>query len=231
MDDAALILGALESFAAEFHVALPGRIKSYDASKQRAEIELQTRRPVSDGNGGFVHEVLAVLPNVPIMFNSGGGYFQSFPMQKGDPVEVVFQDVPIGAWLQKGQPTESGDVRLHHIGNAVAYPGGPRPGKEALHDADGSLMRMGKDQDGSAQIEFAAGEVRAGAGADKFVALAQKVLDELNTIASKFNAHTHSVSGTANTTTGAFSTSAAAPAPAQQYNASPVASSNLKAKP
>ncbi len=167
------ILGAIEAAVMDMRVSLPGRIESYDASKQRADIQIQLQHMVPDGEGGFVPTDFPILPNVPIMFPQGNGFFVSFPLAKGDPVLVVFCDLPIGTWLQKGSKCEPGTVRFHGLGGAVAYPG-LQPSKSPLGDASGSNMVMGKDGTSASQIVLTGSQVQLGGGA-QFVALANKV--------------------------------------------------------
>lgn len=170
IDEAELIRGAIEAHAREFRVCLPGRIESYDASKQRASIRLQLSyyKPTTDGRQAAIEH--PVIQNVPVAFPQGGGFFCSFPLAKGDPVTVMFSDVPIGAWLAKGQPCEPGVNDLHGIGGAIAFPAGPQPSKTPLQSADGTNMRLGKDGTESAQIEFTTEEIHLGVGASKGVA-------------------------------------------------------------
>jgi hypothetical protein len=174
MDLGYLIREAIASNNRAVKVAIPGRVEKYDADNQRADVRLQLDSPVSDGIGGFVHEEAPIVPNVPVEFNAGGGYSMSFPLVKGDPVQVIFQDVPIGAWLSNGQPGEPGDVRPHHIGNATCYPGGPRPKGEALPNASDQDMVVGSDQFANGRIRLKkggdAGEIQLGDGATKGVA-------------------------------------------------------------
>jgi hypothetical protein len=170
IDEAELIDGAILANARESRVALPGRIESYDATKQRANIRLQLSyyKPTTDGQQIAVEH--PIVQNVPICFPQGGGYFLSFPMQKGDPVMVVFCDVAIGAWLSKGEPCEPGIGKMHGLAGAVAFPDGPQPSKTPLQSAGGSNMRIGKDGTDSAQIEMTSTEIHLGVGASKGVA-------------------------------------------------------------
>ena len=188
-EEAELIEGALESFSREFRVALPGRIESYDASKQRASIRLQLSfyMPTTDGLQQPIDH--GVIQNVPICFPQGGGFFCSFPLAKGDPVMVVFNDVPIGAWLAKGQPCEPGVDDMHGLGGAVAFPGGPQPSKTPLQSANASTMKLGKDNTPASQIEFDGSAVKLGGGAN-LVALANLVNAELDKIAAALAAAT-----------------------------------------
>lgn len=92
---------------------LPGRIVSYDASTQRAEVELQLRQPVPTTSGGRTWETLPHLFDVPIGHPRGGGYFVHFPMVAGDFVSVAFSVQSLGEYLRTGNLSEPADPRLH----------------------------------------------------------------------------------------------------------------------
>ena len=179
----------------ELHTALPCRVESYDASKQTADVLPMLKRQVPDGEGGYTLEDLPVLPSVPVAFPRGGGFFVSFPLQKGDFVFVVFSERAIGAWRQKGQATTPGDLRMHSLAGAVALPC-LYPSDDALDDAHASNMVIGKDGS-TAQIHLKSdGTVHLGGeNGAQFVALATDVLNRLSAIVSSFNGHQHGETG------------------------------------
>ncbi len=161
---AELIAEAIESRLLDLHVAMPCKVTAYQASTQRCDCQPQLQLSVPDGTGGYLLETLPVLPNVPVCFPSGGGFFASFPLAVGDPVMVVFADRSIGAWLAKGEVCDPGDLHKHSLSGAVAYPGIKTTG-HALASASGSNMVLGKDGTSAAQIELTGSEVHLGAGA------------------------------------------------------------------
>jgi len=186
MTEAELFRIALDSRLMDLHTAMPGRVEKYDASKQVVDVLPQLKRAVSDGEGDYVIEDLPVIPNVPVCFPRAGGFFVSFPIQKGDMVLIVFAERAIGAWKKKGEACDPGDRRMHPLAGAMAIPGVYPSGSE-LGDADGSNMVMGKDGTAAAQVVITPSMVKLGGG-DQFVALANKVNQELTNIQSTFNA-------------------------------------------
>lgn len=215
----------LEQAARDMRVALPGRIESYDKAKQRANVRLELQYYLPDPDDDPVPQDHPVLQNVPVAFPQGGGYFCAFPLAKDDPVLVVFCDVPIGAWLQKGSKCEPGHTEMHGLGGAVCYPG-LRPSGSPLQSADNALMRLGKDGDTSAQVEFAAGEVRAGAGASEAVAIASKVKSDMDALKTAFSSWVVAAQDGGGALKTLLSALIATPWPSSSYG-----SSNLKAKP
>lgn len=180
----------------ELHTALPGRVESYDASKQTCDVLPMLKKQTPNGQGGYTTEDLPVLPNVPVAFpRGGGGFFMSFPLAKGDFVMLVFHERAIGAWRKKGEATAPGDLRMHSLAGAVAYPG-LYPNDDALDDAHTANMVLGKDGS-TAQIHLKAdGTVHLGGeNGAQFVALATDVLNRLSAIVSAFNLHQHAETG------------------------------------
>lgn len=192
-DLAEVIEEALESRLLDVHVALPGRVVTYDASTQTAQIELGVHRVLTTEDGAPVPETLPLLENVPVAFPRAAGSFLSFPLAAGDPGLVIFAEQSLDQWRSKGTPTPPGDRRRHSLTGGVFVPGlSPNalalsdPGLDtatALGTVGGIQLRMGA----------AAAEVTSGgaASAADFVALAQKVLTELQAIKTAFDGHTH----------------------------------------
>lgn len=149
MTDAELYRLILDSRLRDLHTSMPGRIEKYDASKQVADVKPQLKRSVPNGAGGYVAEDLPVLPNIPVGHPKGGGFFVSFPFQKGDYVWVMFAERSLDAWRRTGEPTDPGDLRMHALVGAYCIPG-CAPDSGALSDAHADNLVIGKD--GGAQI-------------------------------------------------------------------------------
>lgn len=180
---------ALENFQSSFHVALPGRIESYDESTQTANVKPLLKNSFIDADGVDVVEELPVINSVPIQFMRGGGFFLSFPIKKGDHVLLVFNERSIDKFQTgTGDDTDPVDTRMNNLSDAVAIPGF-YPDSKALSDAHPSNAVLGKD--GGTQIHVADGKIELGAeaSADK-VSLDSKIQIELTRIASELTALT-----------------------------------------
>lgn len=178
----------LRSFSMDLHVALPGTVRSYDASKQTADIELGVRRVVpalneEDEEDQF--EDLPILPSVPIVWPRAGGFYVHWPMAEGDQVWVSFGEADLTAWRESGGVADPGVDLRHGLSGAVAHPGAFSLGR-ALSDASGTHGRIGKD--GGAHIEFREAEIRA--GGSEALALATAVSNELTAIKATLNSLT-----------------------------------------
>lgn len=117
------ISDALESAFVDVHTALPGRVKSYDASKQTADVEPMIRRAIRDTEGKIVNESLPVIPNVPIAWMRGGGFIFHFPLAAGDFVLLIFSEAATAQWRESGTLSDAGDITRHGLSYAFAIPG------------------------------------------------------------------------------------------------------------
>ncbi len=120
-------LEALEIFLnasrVDTHVALPGRVESYDADKQVADVKPMVKRVARDQDDVRSVDSLQVLSAVPVAFPRGGGYLMTFPLAAGDTGLLVFCERDIGAWRASGQDSDPSDEGLHTLAGAVFYPG------------------------------------------------------------------------------------------------------------
>ncbi|MCK6585964.1 MAG: hypothetical protein L6Q76_00105 [Polyangiaceae bacterium] len=189
---AALLRRVIDDSVSDIHVAIPGVVERYDAATQTADVLPIAVRWLErdDEPSEDARERLPVLPNVPVVFPSGGGYMVTFPVAVGDSVLLVIASRSIEEWRTHGRHDESDpidprDQRLHDLTGAFAIPC-IRPAGRELVSASGDHMVMGKDAgEDAATIHIRATEVRLGSdAATDYVALASKVNDELEKIST-----------------------------------------------
>ncbi len=195
--DADMIAAAIESALIDVHVALPGQVQSYNAVTQTATVELQVQRVLPQGVN-FVTESLPVLENVPVMFPRTNAFMLTFPIAEGDYGLVVFNEMSIDQWRSKGDNTSPGDIGRHTLTGGVFQPGLMPLSETVVLDDIADDVVLGNVNGGQIRVK-SSGTVEAVAGgagggsADDFVAMAGKVLTELQNIATNFDAHTHTV--------------------------------------
>lgn len=129
---AEVIRAALDSRLNDVHVALPGKIVTYNPSTQEADVLPTIRRALPTADGGITHEDLPIIPAVPVVFPRGGGYSMTWPLAPGDHVLLVVCSSAIGQWAVTGITSDPVDLRRHDLSHAVAIPGiapvsGPLP--------------------------------------------------------------------------------------------------------
>lgn len=223
--EAEVILDAIESALIDVHTMLPGKIESYNADKQTANVQLQVKRALPKADGSYATEPLPVLQNIPVHFPRSNGAMLLFPLSKGDFGSVIFSEMSLDQWRSKAVLTSPGDVGRHTLTGGVFHPG-LMPNSEAIDDEADLANDVVLGFKGGAQmrakpggtIEAVAGGP-AGGSADDFVTMASKLLTALG-VASDAAVVAAVPNDGGKIAFGAFKTS---------IQAADVASSNLKA--
>lgn len=117
-----VIRDAIESRLLDLHVALPGRVKSYDPATQRADVRIAINRATEGSSGRIVSEEYPVIPNVPVGWTRGGGYSFQCPLEAGDHVLLVFSEAAISQWRVTGDISDPGDLERHGLSYPIAIP-------------------------------------------------------------------------------------------------------------
>lgn len=198
---AELLRRVVESQRSDLHTALPGIVRSYDASSQTAEVELALTRPLpaeDENDEEDTFETLPVLPSVPVAWPRGGGFYFHCPLTDGDSVLVVFCESDTNAWRNSGGVSDPSVTLRHTLSGPVAIPG-LYPRNDTLADADGSNATFGSDGGLKVTVTSSALEVDGNSDA---AALASKVDDlqsNLNDLITAYNNHIHTTTATVGT--------------------------------
>lgn len=191
----------MEQHDLEQYTACPGRVQSYDAATQTADIVPLVRHPVPQPDGSYTTEDLPVVPSVPVLMLRSGRMFFAPPLAPGDTVQLLVNTSAIGHWRAgDGGVTDPGDLRRQHLAHAVALPG-LYVRRKALAHASATDLVMGDDEgtrlaikpDGTVTVTTGAGVAMqidadgtvhlAGVGGE-LVAMAALVTAQLNALKS-----------------------------------------------
>lgn len=163
-------LAAARAAQGKVKVASPAFVLESDGRVARIQI-VQAYRVADPETGQEIHRVRPPVPGVPVLWTG-----ETWPLQEGAFGLAVYCDRSTDEWRATGQrQTSPRDPRRFDISDAIFIPGlyspaDPLPA-EAL--AEGAVVVWDRGL----------GEVRlGGAGAEDFVALASKVLAELNAL-------------------------------------------------
>ena len=132
------------SLVADLHTALPGKIVRYDASTQKADVQLLIKERYADESGATQARELPVIPAVPVQFPGAGGYRITFPVANNDTGLVIFSEASLDKWLVSGGTVDPSDDRRHDLTDAVFLPG-LRDFGHALGSAPTDRATFGKD--------------------------------------------------------------------------------------
>ena len=114
---------AMDSHTADLHVAMPGRVESYDSTNQSVSVQPLIRRGYTGEDGERAVESLPVITGVPVVFPGTGGVSITWPVAAGDTVLLVFSESSIDKWLSRGGEVDPLDDRKHTLSDAIAIPG------------------------------------------------------------------------------------------------------------
>jgi len=167
------------------HTSLPGRIETYDFSKQRATVKPLIKKKFLDET---VLE-LPILTNVPVVFPRTKQSGITFPLERGDGVLLIFSERSLERWKASGREVEPGDPRKFDLSDGIAIPG-------LFSFADANLA----NNDTDLQIHHSGQTVTIKKNGD--IDVGSSFLHKLvnDTFMSLFNSHVHS-----GVTSGAFS--------------------------
>jgi len=111
----------------KLRVCMPGRVQSYNANTQRADIQPLLDDQVEGDGGDRENAPLPVLENVPVKFQTCGDVGMTFPIAKGSAVLLMFSDGSLEKFLQLGTPglatIDTGEFHQHLLQDAFAVPG------------------------------------------------------------------------------------------------------------
>lgn len=110
---------ALRGLSGSIRVGIPATIVTYDFKKQMATVQPSIKRK---GKTGKVSS-LPPIYNVPVNHFRSGRTIIHVPLKAGDCVWLQFADRSLDKWLTNGGEVDPEDCRMHHLSDAVAYPG------------------------------------------------------------------------------------------------------------
>lgn len=189
---------AIESALLDLHTALPGTVKTYDASTQTATVALGVQRMVPSDRS-YAVESLPELLSVPVSALRAGQFVIRVPVAPGTTGLVIFTEAAISEWRALGREASPADIGRHTLSGAVFLPV-LVPALDALPVAEGGSSDLIVGEVGGTQLRVKPGGVcevvsGGGASADGFVAMAAKVLAGMDTLTTALSTHTHASQG------------------------------------
>lgn len=215
----------------DIHVCLPGRLTSYDKDTQTGDVQICVRRIVDDGSGESVQETFPKLHEVPIDQLQTANFFASFPVAPGDFVWVHFVEQSMDNWITKGGDTVDEPIK-RRFDLRDCYATLARNPAQAIADTESDSLVIG-GKGSRPRAYFQDSLITLGSkNPSEFVALATKVLTELDKIKTAYNTHTHTFSGATGTSVSGGAVSAVTGTtigPSASYTSASVAATKVKA--
>lgn len=173
---------------------LPATIMAYDPTTQIASVKPMVMTNTEAEDGSTIIDQIPIIYNVPVMMPRSEDMFINLPVKVGDYVMLAFQDRSIEGWINSvvsadpvtASPSDPQDVRAHDLSDCVALPG-LYPITKPLATASALNLNLGHDTGKQIHIK-PTGTIALGSEVPgDFVALASKVLTELQNIATDIN--------------------------------------------
>ncbi len=165
-------------------ITLPGRIETYDAAKQLAEVRVCLKRRTPTEDGDVIIEEWPVIPNVPVEHNQTTGFFMSFPVAAGDFVWLHFSSRSLNQWMANGGVAADDPIDRRFNAKDCFAVLARNPASALSQTANDAIVIGGK---GALDVRsyFKASVVNlGGASPTSFIALADNVATELSKIAT-----------------------------------------------
>lgn len=143
---------SLDGRQATMWTALPGIITKVNLAHQTVEVQPAVQGTLAHPNGTVKNIQMPVIPDVPILFPSGGGYTLTFPIKVGDHCLLHFASRCIDGWWDTGKVLPPMDKRMHDLSDAFATIG-PRHRQGVPGNISGTTTTLRTD-DGTIVIEM-----------------------------------------------------------------------------
>jgi len=111
---------AIENNSYNLHTSIPAIVESFDYTKKTISAKIALKRKYKSENQS---KELPILTDIPILYPQTNKSIISFPLEKKDPVLLIFSERSIDAWKTTGGITDPQDTRKHNISDAIAIPG------------------------------------------------------------------------------------------------------------
>jgi phage baseplate assembly protein gpV len=140
----------------DLRVAMPCQVVSFDATKQTVSVQPTIRENIN------LHSVptptaLPVLEDVPIHILGAGNFVVTVPIQAGDECVVLFADMCINAWWEKGDIQNQEDRRRHDLSDGIAIFGlKSQPNRITNYSTD---KMQARSLDGTVVVELGTNEI------------------------------------------------------------------------
>lgn len=133
-----IIKQANEYFINQFHFARPGIIIKFDPATKLAEVQPSIKIKTLDDQVIDMPNIV----NVPVVFSQSKNFSDTFPLENGDGVLLVFSERSLEQWLDNGHNAEPGVRRKFDISDAIAIPGLFAKDADLNYDAENVIRKF-----------------------------------------------------------------------------------------
>lgn len=115
---------AMFAVQASIWTAMPGIVKSFNATNRTVDVYMALMGQVQDEKGNWTDLQMPTLLDCPVLFQGGGNVTATFPIKANDECLVVIASRCINAWWAKGgRDNPMGILRFHDLSDGYALVG------------------------------------------------------------------------------------------------------------
>lgn len=114
---------ALDGWQVGVWTAFPGIIDEVNLQNMTVSVTPAIKEYDTDEDGNTKQVTITQLVNVPITYQSAGGYSMTFPIAKGDECLVIIANRCIDGWWQSGGIQGQIEFRMHDLSDGFAIVG------------------------------------------------------------------------------------------------------------
>lgn len=121
-DESTIYTRLIDEASFRIRCAVPGIIQSFDSKKNTVEVQPAVRERIIQEDGSLRYMNLPLLINVPVLFPQSSVASIRFPLVQGDECLVIFSDLSIDNFWEKGNVQNPVEVRRHDLSDGLAIP-------------------------------------------------------------------------------------------------------------
>lgn len=129
---------------------MPGIIESVNLTKMTCTVQVALKASFVDENNNSQIVSLPLLQDVPLVFQNGGGFALTFPVEPGDECLLHFASRCIDAWWQLGGEQIPMEARMHDLSDAFAVVG-PKSIPNVISDIATDAVQL-RNTDGDSYV-------------------------------------------------------------------------------
>lgn len=153
-DPLQVLKSVVEGRQVDLWTALPGIIQTFDPATLTVTVKPSIKGLVTktDGSGMADWAEMPILPDVPVVFQHGGGYSLTFPIKPNDECLVIFSSRCIDNWWDQGGIQTQRELRMHDLSDGFAIVG-PWSQKTKITKVSTTTVQLRSD-DGRDYVEL-----------------------------------------------------------------------------
>ena len=148
------------------HTSMPAIVEAFNAQKKTVDVLPAIKKKLVTGEDIDI----ARINNVPVAYYQSDDFIFSFPLKKGDSVQLIFNERSIDNWRKQGGVVAPKDVRKFDYSDAVAYPCLKHDGSGLAADGSNALI-----QKGDSKIKLSNGKLSLQGASDELIDLCQQL--------------------------------------------------------